>query len=69
MILFALDAVKLTFIQDKINGYNAQIKGKCKKILKTEVKAKVIAERKKKKSKKKTILKSIAMATVSTTIE
>lgn len=39
------------------------------KILKTEVKAKVIAERKKKKSKKKTILKSIAMATVSTTIE
>ena len=39
------------------------------KFLKTEAKAKVIAERKKKKSKKKTILKSIAMATVSTTIE
>lgn len=40
------------------------------KILKTEAKAKVIAERRKKKSKKKkTILKSIAMATVSTTIE
>ena len=40
------------------------------KILKTEAKAKVIAERKKRKvKKKKTILKSIAMATVSTTIE
>lgn len=39
------------------------------KILKTEAKAKVIAERRKKKSKKKKILKSIAMATVSTTIE
>ena len=39
------------------------------KILKTEAKAKVIAERKKRKVKKKTILKSIAMATVSTTIE
>lgn len=44
-------------------------KGKCKKVLKTDAKAKVIAERKKKKSKKKTILKSTAMATVSTTIE
>lgn len=37
----------------KIKLMDITRKGKCKKVLKTDAKAKVIAERKKKKSKKK----------------